>query len=320
MYRIFFFITISFLLSACSNKITVKSLYPSKVNVKISTLKIENFENDDISQTSSLREKIFNKIYNHKKIFKISNKKYDAILKGKVLKSTVNSNTYYERYVDYSRCKVYAQDEVTKRRTCIEYYVISYPCEDQEYIVKTQIELLTKDNLTIFMKTYKQNEFQEKCYRNTFYLPHFNNKRDMKKINPQLANKIAENIVNDLAPHYKYFKVEIVDTLEEKNYTYSKKQKMNFKRIISFMKNNQMNLANKELEILNKEINSSSWEVLYNLALSYESLQNLEKANLIYKEAKLKTGNFKNLDFLSNAINRTNKNIKKEEKAKLQLK
>ena len=80
-----------------------------------------------------------------------------------------------------------------------------------------------------------------------------------------------------------------------------------------------LDLALVELEVLDKELNNQSFEVIYNIALIYEANNKLEIANKLYIQARSLTLDIKYLDLINYAIERTSINLEEKIQAKSQL-
>ncbi len=319
-YTLFLSICI-LILSGCTPKLTVKSLHPSLIpNEKINSIFIEQFDSDNINQTEAIENKLSNIIIKQKKVFvlKTNEENVDAIIKGKVLESSLNYDVYYKKDLNRQRCRIYEYDKNNKVKRCIQYYNRYIPCENRYYKVSTKIELLdSNEEEILFSKIYTKTREINKCYDEYYYtFPRFT--RDKKEINSQLAEDIAYEIQRDISPHYKYFELEIIEEFDD-NKNITKEQKSTLSNIAQLIEDNNINIAQSLLKELNFELANKSWEVLYNLALTYEAVFNLSNANLLYKQASKLTSNTKNLALINNAINRTKRNLEEKIKAKSQL-
>lgn len=323
IFNIFLFIFISYFISGCSaKKLTIKTLHPSEIEKdKIHTIKVERFRNDDVNQTVSIENKIANKTVDNQRIFVLKYDLFgtDAILTGDVLNSSVDFQTYYRNEIDYSRCRYYRYDEKNRRKDCIEYAVRYIPCENRIYNVTTNVVVIKpSNNSVIFSKTYDKSTNDNVCFDNPYPF-HVRASADKYRINSQIANEIADDVLNDIAPHYVYFNINIIEELDDKNPTYTKEQKYRFENIVKLIETINLDVAKNQLENLDKELNGKSFEVLYNLALIYEAYGKLEIANNLYNQAKLLTFNVEYLDLINYGINRTNINLQQKIKAKSQL-
>lgn len=319
-YTLFLSICI-LILSGCTPKLTVKSLHPSLIpNEKINSIFIEQFDSDHINQTEAIEDKLLNTIIKQKKVFtlKTNEENVDAIIKGKVLESSLNYDVYYKKELNRQRCRIYEYDKNNKVKRCIQYYNRYIPCENRYYKVSTRIELLdSNEEEILFSKIYTKTREINKCYDEYYYtFPRFT--RDKDEINSSLAVEIASQIQEDLAPHYKYFDLEIIEEFDNTT-SASDLQKKSLSNIASLIEDNKLKTAQDLLKKLNFELENKSWEVLYNLALTYEGTFNLTNANLLYKKAREITSNIESLTLINNAINRTKRNLEEKIKAKSQL-
>jgi hypothetical protein len=315
-------ILLSVFINACSaKKLTIKSLHPSKIEKeKIRSVKVEVFYHDDVNQTSSLEERIFNKIVDGQKIFilKDSISDVDAIIDGDVLNSSFKYQTYYKSEIDYSRCRFYRYDEKKNKKYCIEHVVRFIPCENREYNVTTNVKVIKPfNNTVIFSKTYDKSRYENICFDSPY--PFSRTSSDKYRINSQIADQIAIDIIDDISPHYVYYNINIIEDLDEENILYTKEHKKRFEKSVDLIENKNLDLAKIELELLDKELKNKSFEVLYNLALIYEANNQLEIANKLYNQSKFLTLNIKYLDLINYAIDRTDSNLKEKIKAKSQL-
>lgn len=320
LYHIIILFLLMISITGCTPKLTVKSLYPSKIpDEKFYSIHIREFLNDSINQSSKLEQEIVNKIIDNKRVFKVTDEhNAEVIIEGEIVESSLYYNIFYKRDIDYTRCTYYKYDEKSKKQYCIKYYVKIKPCEDRQYKLITKIKLVNSNNKSLlFSKIYEKTREIQKCYDN-FY-PYYSFSTDKKRVNSILASQIASDVTYDISPHYVYFDVEIIDELDETKSKYTKEQKEKFSKIIKQIKRKSLLTANEELKKLNFRLKEKSWEVQYNLALTYEGLHKLYQANKLYKEAKLKVSKLDNLELINRAILRTQKNLEEKIKAKSQL-
>lgn len=316
-------IFVAFFITACSSKkLTIKTLHPSKIEKeKIHTIKVERFRSDDINQTTSIENKLVNKVVDNKRVFDLRNDIFgtDAILTGEVLNSSVESNTYYKNEIDYSRCRFYRYDEKNRTKRCIEYAVRYIPCENRDYNVTTNVQLIKPvTNNIIFSKTYDKSTSENICFDHPYPF-HDRLSSNAIRVNSQIANEIATDLIDDISPHYVYFNINIIEELDEDNPLYTKEQRYRFEKIVDLIENTNLDIAKPQLENLNQELNGKSFEVIYNLALINEAFGQLAYAHNLYNQAKLMTQNIEYLDLINYGINRTIINLEERIKAKSQL-
>jgi hypothetical protein len=322
IYKSILFLLFLFLITGCSSKkLTIKSLQPSKIpNEKIYSISVEDFVNDDIYQSLKIKSKLANKIIEGKKVFKVSNnfQNVDAIVQGWI-SSSLNYSTYYEEEIDYKRCKYYRHEDKKKAKKCLEYHVRLIPCENREYNVETNLNVLKqKTNEILFTKTYNKSRNIQQCFRYHYY-PYHTIPRDKREINTKLAALIADEFIDDISPHYEYWDVNIIEELDEKTLNFNDIQEERFEKAVELLENRHFDIAKIEFEKLNNEFKSKSFEVIYNLALINEAFNKLENAKNLYVMAKTLTTNIDYLDLVKYAINRTSINLEEKIKAKSQL-
>ena len=320
--NIFILALISVFISACSTKrLTIKSLHPSKIEKeKIYTIRVDRFYRDDVNQTISLEDRIENKVIDGKRIFKLQNTDFgtDAIVTGDVLNSSIRYDTDYRTEVDYSRCRYYRYDERNRSRHCMEYVIRQIPCENREYNVTTNINIIKPiTNEVLFSKTYDKSSFENVCFDTPF--PFYRTTANIFRMNSQIADKISQDIVDDISPHYVYYNINIIEELDDDNKLYTKEHETRFEKTVDLIVNKYLDLAKIELDLLDKELNGQSFEINYNLALIYEASNQLEMANKLYRNAKTLTLDIKYLDLIDYGINRTSINLEEKIKAKSQL-
>ena len=320
--NIFILALISVFISACSTKrLTIKSLHPSKIEKeKIYTIRVDRFYRDDVNQTISLEDRIENKVIDGKRIFKLQNTDFgtDAIVTGDVLNSSIRYDTYYRTEVDYSRCRYYRYDERNRSRHCMEYVIRQIPCENREYNVTTNINIIKPiTNEVLFSKTYDKSSFENVCFDTPF--PFYRTTANIFRMNSQIADKISQDIVDDISPHYVYYNINIIEELDDDNKLYTKEHETRFEKAVDLIVNKYLDLAKIELDLLDKELNGQNFEINYNLALIYEASNQLEMANKLYRNAKTLTLDIKYLDLIDYGINRTSINLEEKIKAKSQL-
>lgn len=313
-----FLMTIILFISGCSSKkLTVKSLYPSQIeNEKIHTIKVEQFYRDNVNQTISIENKIANKFIDDKKIFilKQDNSSTDAILSGEVLNSSLEVHTYYRTETDYGRCKYYRYDDKNRTKECVEYRTRLIPCEKREYNVTTSVKVVKPSiNTIIFSKTYDKSNFDDICNLS------YSDSRDKYRVNSLIANDIANDILDDISPHYVYYDLEIIDELDSDTLAFTKEQEDRFEKIVELIETKNLDIAKTALEKLDFEFAQKSFEVKYNLALVYEAYNQLQMANELYSKARALTLDVKKLELVNFAISRTEKNLEARNKAKTQL-
>ncbi len=325
--KTFILILFSFLIVGCTGKqLTVKSLQPSLIpNKKIYNVILEDFEYDNINQANYLEEQLVNKRIDNRRVFNLQSDYHDidAIITGEVLESSMQYDFYYDEDIDYKRCWKYKYKDGKKTNKCLKYKIRKIPCEKKDYRVKTKIDVLNQDERLLFSKIYTKSKYTNECYRNRYYYPHpyyynrLNISREEYSINSRLARQIAKEAINDISPHYIYQKITIIDKLEEAKYSESINKE--FKDTIELLDNGNINISQERLHKLNKKLNFKSYEILYNLALTYEAQNRLRKAKNYYIKAQAICNDIDHLNLIQNSIYRTKRNLESKIKANTQL-
>ena len=336
-------VTIIFIimLQGCSQKILIKSLKSAKVTDKaVRNISVNTFTNDTISQSLQINSALGNVIINNKKYFTLIDRKnidkvliekrlndsglvdlnnqnlliglkeVTSILTGTVLLNTKSSTQYYEKRTDFSRCvKWYTKNN---KKYCSNYRKYTIYCKSNIYNVKTKINLIKISNSKIiFTKTYSKNKKYSHCSDDNTILP------SKRTVNTNLAKGIANNLILDIAPSYVYYNVELLDSVK---INISSTQKKKFKLALKMIELKRIKKANKILNYLNKELHNLSYVVLYDLAITEESLGNLNKAlSLLNKAENITLVEDNLIDEISISIKRLTNNIKEVYKAKQQI-
>lgn len=327
-FKTIFFVSILIFISGCTSKhLTVKSLEPSLLHdKKIYNVILEDFENDRINQANHLEEKLVNVTIDGSRVFNLQPRyeNIDAIVTGEVLESSVYYDIYYNTDTDYSRCWKYKYKNGKRTTKCIEYKERRIPCEKRTYKVKTKVQVLNNDERIIFSKIYTKSARKDKCFTNRHhYYPYYYNNLNINRnesiINSQLSLKIANDVIKDISPHYIFQNITIIEELDEKNLFYTSNHRKEFLNIIELLDNGNIDISQRMLQELNKKLNHNSYEVFYNLALTYEANNQLKIAKDYYIESRNICNNINDLKLIDNAINRTQKHLEDKIKAKSQL-
>ncbi len=297
----------------CSSKVTIKRLEPSKIETKkIRTVFVTPIQNDRISQEVSIREELLNANFQEKKLFflKQTEKNSDAIIKADILQSSLNYRKYYEEY-QTNTCISYDP----KSKQCLDYEVKNVPCEERTYKVRTNIEVINPTSKNVlFGKTYTQTKIDDKCYE--FFYNHFINYRKKQETNTQLAKMIAYDFVKDISPKFASKEIEIIEEIQ--SIKVNEAVEVSFKKAVELLEKQKIVGAKRVFKQINNKIEKESWEVFYNLALTHEALNELDKALSFYKKAQ-NIVDKDSIDRVLEAIKRVKQTQKMRKKALFQL-
>lgn len=333
MKNTLFLLFITLFFTACAPKISIKSLHSSKLNnPNIKQLAVLNFKNDTVGQSSSIESLLSNLIIENKPYFTLvqrenlnlilNEKKLNdsalveiddlsnlrgltevkTFLFGEVIHSNMYQKVYYKTEHNYQQCLEY-----NKNKQCIRFPLVYTRCQTNDYSVQTQIklvEIVSSDIL--FSQNYVENDSITYCNMNSNYFP------SKQEHNAYLAQLIAQRILKDIAPHYVTFKVAL---LEELDIDTTKEVTKQFENSLELLSQGRFDKAQSLLEELNVKTRNESYVILYNLALCYEALNQIEQANVLYQKAEDISLRKEIVEEISEAIVRTTKNIEEYKKA-----
>jgi hypothetical protein len=298
---------IGFLLTGCAQKIELKAIKSAKVtDSSIKNIGVSSFKNDFVSQSVQIDSAISNVRVNDKKYFTLVDKKHinkilqeqklndsglvnlintnisnglsqiETLVVGAVIVDDLSTSFFKESRTDYDRCiKTYTSKGKTY---CEQYRKYNVSCQSNKYNIKTKIKLIkVNDAKIIFADTYTASSKYKHCSDDNYTLP------NQKTENSRLAQTIANKLVKDIAPSYVYFTVTLLDDIDV---NLTEKQEILFENALEMIEYKRINKANQFLVDLNKQLNSKSYVVLYNLAITEESLGNIEKAYVLLKLAE----------------------------------
>jgi tetratricopeptide (TPR) repeat protein len=325
----FLFGIVILLFAGCSQKVNIKSVKSPKVlDTDIKQIKLVKLKHDNINQTNFIYAKLSNFVFDNKKYFKvISQNDIKSVLKEQRLNDSglVNtdevfeglqsaksilsgkvsnhhtSSSYRVKRTDYSKCLQYKKTKKGKEY-CAKYREYSVGCKLHKYSVNTFIKLAKVSNgKTIFGKNYNQESEISKCKDEVKVLP------KSIEVYQKLAKQISNDILIDLAPSYINRKVVVLDDLD---IDLSSQNEKGFENALELLEKNRIDKANMVLYRLNREINNKSFVILYNLAITYESLGNLQEAYELLQKAD-SLANFLNED-ISMSLKRVSHSIKEQ--------
>jgi tetratricopeptide (TPR) repeat protein len=339
--KFFHIILFSFiiLISGCSTKVTVKGISPGQVNDStIKNITILDFKNDNISQAREIESALSNLTVEGEKYFNVINREHlnevikenslnssgivnssndfegleeaESFLTGSVEISDVSKVFYREYRTDYSSCVLYAKNKDGKEY-CKEYRRYTVRCQKNLYTLNTKVKIIkVKNSTTLFSKNYLKRKRLKSCYDDPNDLP------SVEVVNSELARLIANDVITDIAPHYVYYRVVLLD---DEDIKYSEKESNMLQNSLELIKNKRIEKANELLKRLNNSLNAKSYVALYNLGVTEEALGNLQKAYDLYEKAENITLLSSSVDEVSNAVQRIKIELQKQKKAKAQI-
>ena len=320
----------------CAQKLTVKSLEPAKVSDKaVKNVAVDDFKNDTISLKANIKSALSEVQFNNKPYFTVVNRDAtDKILKeqklqdsglvnnkgeeeyflsdissiitGEILNKGYSYSIYTKQKTNYQKCVKY-----DKKKRCEEYAKYKVYCKKYFYSVNANISITkTKNSDIIFSKSFSKNSSQFRCEDENIQL------YTKQYMYEKLAKTIAKEFVSYISPNYRYIQLPLIDKEDIK---YNNQQSNMLKKALKLIDMKDIEGANQILQNLVKSTKRKSATALYNLALTYEYLEDLQKAALNYQMAKnITLLNDMNEDIIFSA-NRIKKVIDNQNKALRQI-
>jgi tetratricopeptide (TPR) repeat protein len=293
-----------FLLTGCASKITLQQLKTPKLAVQnVQKLALLSFKNDSVNQMHAIQTALTNHTINNQPYFttivqedlepileqKLLNElrqaKRDefaslqelqeahAILQGEVLEASLQTHRYLKPIVDKTRCI-----EFNSKKECVTFYKEIQRCQTNYYVVQTSVKIVEISSAKIlFSNVYSKEDTISKCNATAGFFP-------SKTIHlHSLAQHIANNLIQDIAPYYEMYEVEVI---EDSDIKLKEEALKKFEHGVDLIMKKQYQKAQNIFSALNDSLAlSKSAAVLYNLALCYEAQNNPHKALTYYEQA-----------------------------------
>jgi hypothetical protein len=338
--KLVFLFNLALFFTGCSQKITIKAIQPSVVHDKdIKRISIDAFQNDTISLSANILSKINNTTFNGKHYFTVVNRKdiekilkeqkiqdsglvnsseykqfdlgeVNAIITGTVNNITYNKDYFYEVRTNYDICiKTYIGKN--GKKYCSQYKKYNVYCTKHNYSIDAQVSISRVSNSNIiYSQNYIKVKQLKKCNDYSKSIP------PKQLIYDQLSKSIANEFVETITPTYKYFKVTL---LEDEDIDYTIYQENLLENSLKLIELGSIDEANALLQKLVYSTKSKSYVALYNLAVTFESLGQLDSAYNAYKKAKLLSLQNKVIEEIINSVQRIQLLIQSKKEAEKQI-
>ena len=329
------------LLLGCAQKTQIKAIQSSQISDNcVRHIGVAPFKSDKVSQSSQIESALNDVIIDDNKYFKIVDRKnidrvmnekrlndsglvdllkdnssvglsqMQTLLTGKVILDEMSSSRYYAQRTDYNRCiKSYTKNGKTY---CSRYGIYNVSCMRNLYTLKTYIKLIKiSDGTALFSNTYSNSSEYRHCEDDSGTLP---SKRHANTIQAKL---IAQKLIKDIAPSYVYYEVELLD---KPDIDLNDKEENIFENALKMIELKRVQKANKMLQTLNHQTNSRSYVILYDLAITYETLGNVNKSMALLELAEdIALSSDGIIEEITTSIKRVSKSIKEQNRAKKQF-
>ncbi len=288
---------ISIFISACAQKVVIKAIEPAEIDRATSTKKIAvtKFKNDKAGLSSKIESILSKHRIENKRFFtmisrsdtdkiikeqKLQNSGLvdtativgvgnligaEAIISGNVGKSTLADTSFYE---NRSKCA---------DKKCKELVYYKVRCIKRVVGLSAEIKMvdITKGDI-IYADNIRKTLSYKHCSDDSLSLP--SKETVIQKIASLIANKFAYK----LTPHYKYFKVELLD---EPDLDYDDAQEELLENSLIYIERNRYDKAEQLLNTLIDSTGQQSYVAFYNLGVIKEAKAEYLKAQEYYIKA-----------------------------------
>jgi len=328
---ILLFTTTLFILfmSGCSQKVNMRALEPAEIDRAAATKKIAvaNFSNDRVGLSGKIEAKLvrfridnksyftivsrndFNRIVEEQKIqnsglvdpqtvVEIGNLiGAQAIISGNVGRTTAQDTYFYEKR---SRCA---------DKKCKEYIYYKVRCKKRVVGLSAELRMVDiSQGDIIYADTMNRSRTFRHCSDDSRALP----SREMAA--QDLAESIANNFIYKLTPHYRNFRVVL---LEDPDLDYSDKQEQLLEVSLEYIEQGRFDKAERFLIDLIDSTASQSYVAFYNLGVVKEAEGNYAEAKEYYENADSLM--LESVEEINAAVIRINSLIEKRERTQAQL-
>ena len=286
-----------FILSGCTQKVQIRALEPAQIDRASQTKKITvaPFENDYIGLSNKIEASLVNKEINEKAYFTIVNRKdfnkiideqklqnsglidvstavevgnligAEAIISGRVGRATSNDTFYRENRI---KCL---------DKKCKEFRKYTVGCVKRIVGLSAELRMVdvTKGDI-IYADTMNEISTWAHCSDDSHTLP------TTEIAAQKLAAQMASKFTYKLTPHYRYFRVVL---LEDADIDYDDRQEKLLEVSIEYIKQNRYDKAERFLVELIDSTNQKSYVAFYNLGVIKEAQGNYADAQTYYKLA-----------------------------------
>lgn len=329
IFKILSFAAALLILSGCSHRVVIRALEPAEVDRAALTKRVSvaSFEDDNYGLSEKIENNLAKQKIDNKEYFTvISRKDFDkiiaeqklqnsglvgastvveignligaqAIISGRAGEPTVNDTYFYE---ERSKCL---------DKKCKEKVKYTVKCMKREVGLSAEIRMvdISKGDI-IYADTLKKDYYFGSCQDSSKGVPTVETAMQM------LANKIADNFTYKLTPHYRDFKVVLLDSPD---IDYSSYEEELLEASLEYIKQNRLDKAEKLLVSLVDSTKEKSYVPFYNLGVIKEAQGGYDEAQKYYKVADNML--VKPIKEISNAYVRIGKIIEKNNKAKEQI-
>ena len=195
-------------------------------------------------------------------------------------------------------------NQIYKKTTKCKPKFANIKCEKKEINLYVTLNITDKNNYPIFSKTYHKSTTDNPCKDIDEIYPNservYKSDLDLENEKYRLSNLIANEFIQDIAPHYTIFNTPIFEKLDIKT---NDKDKKEFENIIDKFSNNNTYLFIPQMQSLLQKY-PNSCVIKYDLAVMYVQTKNFQKAKNLLINLKCKNDDInENKNILLNNLN-----------------
>lgn len=301
------------LMTGCAQKVQVKALNPAEVGAMASKKKVAvtGFKNDKVGLSGKIEANIAKHTLDDKKYFTVlSRADLDKVMKEQKLQSsTLMSARTASKIGKLVGAQALINGKVTSsgkegsykedREKCLKYYKdgggcaqfkhYKVTCNTTQAGLNASINIVDMENGRIVHADTISKEYNgDSCKDGSTSLGLLSvNTGDVKILTKEqalqrLSNEIANEFVHKLTPHYVYFDVTLLDSIE---FEVQDAQAATLEGALGYIKGQRMEKAESILSKLNDQLNGKSYVVAYDLGVVKEAQGKFEDSKKMYSMA-----------------------------------
>jgi len=297
MKNIVFFLFITILFSGCAQKVQIRALEPAEIDRAATTKKITvaGFKNDRVGLSAKIEANLAQHKIDNKRFFTIvSRNDFDKIIAEQKIQNSglIDTSTVVEvgQLIDAQAIILGSVGRVSSSDTY--FYETRSKCADDKCKTRVQYKVKCKKRVVglsaelrmvdvgkgdiIFADTISNSSQYEHCSDDSKALP----SKEMAA--QRLAANIANRFAYKLMPHYRYFKVTL---LEDADLDYTDAQEKLLEVSLLYIEQARYDKAERFLVELIDSTAKKSYVAFYNLGVIKEAQGQYGEAKSYYKEA-----------------------------------
>lgn len=332
-------------MTGCADKVRIQALNPAEVGEMASKKKvaITDFKNDTVGLSGQIESQIAKQKLDKKRYFTVlSRKDLASVMKEQKLQSSelldattaskVGALVGAQALVngEISSAQAESGSYVENKKECLSYYkgggcaqwrFYKVTCKTTQATVAANINIVSvKDGSIIYADNYTKNYSGDSCKAGRRSLGLLVVDSGPKTIlsEKQAINKLAADIANEfvykLSPHYIYFNVALLDSIEIET---EDKHHETLERSIEFIKAGRMDKADKMLNQLMTDVDGKCHTIAYVYGVVKEARGQFDEAKELYTIADdLSTEPVAEINL---AVTRIDRLISKRDEARKQM-